>query len=135
MKVMKHFLSMSLVLALVFVMPSVCFAAEYDFSSVKKSVDSNSWSYIGSATKDKAGSVGEIKVTKMYDADGNESSSYSQVYAKATGNGTSKLVTKGSWYEVAIPAASQSQGSSVGLYCQGHTPWLDCKISGYWNVH
>lgn len=75
---------------------SVCFAEEFDFSNLKKSVDSNSWSYIGSATKDSATENGELKITKMYDADGNETSLYSQVYAKATSSGTSTLVTSGS---------------------------------------
>lgn len=114
---------------------SVCFAEEFDFSNLKKSVDSNSWSYIGSATKDSATENGELKITKMYDADGNETSLYSQVYAKATSSGTSTLVTSGSWYDVPIPSSFQAASKSVSLYCKGHIPWIDCKISGYWNVH
>ena len=106
-----------------------------DFSNLKKSVDSNSWSYIGSATKDSATENGELKITKMYDADGNETSLYSQVYAKATSSGTSTLVTSGSWYDVPIPSSFQAASKSVSLYCKGHIPWIDCKISGYWNVH
>lgn len=78
---------------------------------------------------------GELKITKMYDADGNETSLYSQVYAKATSSGTSTLVTSGSWYDVPIPSSFQAASKSVSLYCKGHIPWIDCKISGYWNVH
>lgn len=114
---------------------TVCFAEEFNFSNLKKSVDSNSWSYIGSATKDSATENGELKITKMYDADGNETSLYSQVYAKATSSGTSTLVTSGSWYDVPIPSSFQAASKSVSLYCKGHIPWIDCKISGYWNVH
>ena len=95
-KIEKRFLSFGLVLALMVALSSVCFAEEFDFSNLKKSVDSNSWSYIGSATKDSATENGELKITKMYDADGNETSLYSQVYAKATSSGTSTLVTSGS---------------------------------------
>ena len=127
--------STGLVLALMVALSSVCFAEEFDFSNLKKSVDSNSWSYIGSATKDSATENGELKITKMYDADGNETSLYSQVYAKATSSGTSTLVTSGSWYDVPIPSSFQAASKSVSLYCKGHIPWIDCKISGYWNVH
>lgn len=88
-----------------------------------------------SATKDSATENGELKITKMYDADGNETSLYSQVYAKATSSGTSTLVTSGSWYDVPIPSSFQAASKSVSLYCKGHIPWIDCKISGYWNVH
>ena len=102
-KIEKRFLSFGLVLALMVALSSVCFAEEFDFSNLKKSVDSNSWSYIGSATKDSATENGELKITKMYDADGNETSLYSQVYAKATSSGTSTLVTSGSWYDVPFP--------------------------------
>ena len=49
-KIEKRFLSFGLVLALMVALSSVCFAEEFDFSNLKKSVDSNSWSYIGSAT-------------------------------------------------------------------------------------
>lgn len=121
--------------AVMVALSSVCFAEEFDFSNLKKSVDSNSWSYIGSATKDSATENGELKITKMYDADGNETSLYSQVYAKATSSGTSTLVTSGSWYDVPIPSSFQAASKSVSLYCKGHIPWIDCKISGYWNVH
>ena len=46
-KIEKRFLSFGLVLALMVALSSVCFAEEFDFSNLKKSVDSNSWSYIG----------------------------------------------------------------------------------------
>lgn len=134
-KLKNRVFSLCLVFALALSLTTVCFAAEYNFSSYKKSVDSNSWSYIGAATKGSATTDGELKITKIYDADGNESSLFSQVYAKATTDGTSTLVTKGDWYDVPIPSAYQAAGKSVSLYCMGHIPWLDCKISGYWNVH
>lgn len=118
-KIEKRFLSFGLVLALMVALSSVCFAEEFDFSNLKKSVDSNSWSYIGSATKDSATENGELKITKMYDADGNETSLYSQVYAKATSSGTSTLVTSGSWYDVPIPSSFQAASKSVSLYCKG----------------
>ena len=111
-KIEKRFLSFGLVLALMVALSSVCFAEEFNFSNLKKSVDSNSWSYIGSATKDSATENGELKITKMYDADGNETSLYSQVYAKATSSGTSTLVTSGSWYDVPIPSSFQAASKS-----------------------
>lgn len=114
-KIEKRFLSFGLVLALMVALSSVCFAEEFNFSNLKKSVDSNSWSYIGSATKDSATENGELKITKMYDADGNETSLYSQVYAKATSSGTSTLVTSGSWYDVPIPSSFQAASKSVSL--------------------
>jgi hypothetical protein len=41
-KIEKRFLSFGLVLALMVALSSVCFAEEFDFSNLKKSVDSNS---------------------------------------------------------------------------------------------
>lgn len=70
-----------LALALVFAMSSVCFAAEFNFSTQKKDVDSNSYSYIGSAKKDSTTDYAELKLTKIYKANGDDSS-YSYVYAK-----------------------------------------------------
>ena len=134
-KIKKRILSLSLVFILALSLSTVCFASEYNFTNLKLSVDSNSWSYIGSATKSSTTTDGELKITKIYDADGNESFMYTQVYAKATSDGISTLVTKGEWCDVPIPSAYQSTGQSVSLYCKGHIPWLDCKISGYWNVH
>lgn len=61
-KIEKRFLSFGLVLALMVALSSVCFAEEFDFSNLKKSVDSNSWSYIGSATKDSATENGMVKI-------------------------------------------------------------------------
>lgn len=63
-KIEKRFLSFGLVLALMVALSSVCFAEEFNFSNLKKSVDSNSWSYIGSATKDSATENGELKSPK-----------------------------------------------------------------------
>ena len=40
-KIEKRFLSFGLVLALMVALSSVCFAEEFDFSNLKKSVDSN----------------------------------------------------------------------------------------------
>ena len=65
-KIEKRFLSFGLVLALMVALSSVCFAEEFNFSNLKKSVDSNSWSYIGSATKDSATENGELKITKIW---------------------------------------------------------------------
>ena len=42
-KIEKRFLSFGLVLALMVALSSVCFAEEFNFSNLKKSVDSNSW--------------------------------------------------------------------------------------------
>ena len=42
-KIEKRFLSFGLVLALMVALSSVCFAEEFNFSNIKKSVDSNSW--------------------------------------------------------------------------------------------
>lgn len=118
-KIEKRFLSFGLVLALMVALSSVCFAEEFDFSNLKKSVDSNSWSYIGSATKDSATENGELKITKMYDADGNETSLYSQVYAKATSSGTSTLVTSGSWYDVPIPSSFRQLAKVLACTARG----------------
>lgn len=132
-KNVRRFLLMGIVLAFVLSMSSICFAAETSFS--KKSVDSNTWTFICSAKKDGSTTYGELKLTNIYKADGTSSSTYSTVKAKASEDGTSTKATKGTWTNIPLPAYYQSAGKGVSLYCMGNTPWLDCKISGYWNVH
>ena len=131
----KRVVMVAVALSLTLSMSYPCYVAEYNFSDQKKFVDSNNWTYIGSATKDSTTSYGELKITQMYNTDDTINYAFSQVYAKATSSGTSILVTKGSWQTVPIPSSYQSAGKSVALYCMGHNPSLDCKISGFWNVH
>lgn len=133
MKVMKRLFSISFVFVLILSASIGCFAGEQSF--LLRFVDSNQWSYITAATKDRNGTYGEIKVDAIYDADVSLDNNYSKVYAKATTDGTSTLVNRGEWVEVAIPSGYQSAGTEVKLYCMGHTPWLDCYINGLWNVH
>lgn len=128
----KRFVSMLLCVAMFFSMAQLSFAAESEFS--KKPVDSNSWSFVLGATKAKKGSTAALKITKIYDADGNNSS-YTHVKAKASKDGTSTKVKKGKWVDLTIPSKYRAKGSSVSLYCMGNDPSLDCKISGCWNVH
>lgn len=122
------------VLVMVLLFSGSCFAGEYNFANTMKFVDSNSYTYIGKATKDSNTNYGEVKILNIYKADGS-SSGYQQVYARATTIGIVRLVTKGSWYNLTLPSSYRTAGSKVGLYCMGHDPSLDCKITGYWNVH
>lgn len=113
----------------------VCLAGEYDFSNIRKHVDSNSFSYIGVATKDSTSSTAALKVTRMYNPGGGENYSFKKLYARATDTGNSTYVTKGKWVDITIPSSYRKVGSRVRLYCKGNNPSLDCDISGYWNVH
>lgn len=130
----KRFLSLALIGTFILTFSSVCYAGEYNFSNKKHSVDSNTWSYVGSAMKDSDTEYAELKITKIYDANGLDSN-YTYIYAKATVNGTSTLIKKGDWRQVPIPSDYQKKGKGIMLYCMGHDPKLDCQISGYWNVH
>lgn len=111
---------------------TVAYAAETTFT--KRLVDSNSYSYITAATKETTSTTAAVNITDIYKADGS-ASSYTTVYVKATTTGTGSSVVKGSSYDIAIPSGYQAKGSYVSMYSQGNTPWLDCQISGYWNVH
>ena len=124
----------STILFIVFVlsMSTVCFAAETSFT--KKDVDSNSFTFICRATKESTSSTASVKITDIYTASGG-ASTYVQVIARACSDGSVRLVTRGIWADLPIPSAYQGKGSSVPLYCTGRTPFLDCQVSGYWNVH
>lgn len=107
-------------------------AAEQKFS--KAYVDSNSYSAIASAYKDTDGDYGSLKITDIYKANGS-SSDYQCVYCRTADLNSEKLVYKGSWYELQLPSYLRVKGKTVYLYVKGHNPKLDCRVSGYWNVH
>lgn len=130
---MKKKMSVLLVLLMVFSIAGTCFAGELSFKM--KHVDSNSWSPIGNARKDESGTYGELKITKIYNDKQEESSTYFYVKAKATPTGSPDTARKGTWCTLSIPSNYQAAGDLVPLYCQGNISFLDCYITGYWNVH
>lgn len=128
----RKFMTALIVLAMILSMATVAFAAEASFS--KKAVDSNEWCYITSAKKGTTSDYASLYISNLYKADGS-ASGYSQVYAKATYNGTSTIATKGYTVQVSIPSGYRAAGNSVSLYLMGHDPSLDCQASGTWNVN
>ena len=131
-KFRKSAVSILIVALLLAISTFVASATEVTFS--KAYVDSNQYRSVTSAKKETTTTCADVKITDIYKADGS-SSNYKKVYAKATYTGESVLVTKGSYYELTIPASYRSAGNTVYLYAMGHNPSLDCKISGYWLVH
>ena len=107
-------------------------AAETQFW--KKFVDSNEYTYVCTAQQYTYSDKAAVKITEIYKADGS-SSNYKQVYCKSMLIGEYKLVDKGSWEDLKIPDSVKGAGKNNDLYVMGHDPSLDCKISGYWNVH
>lgn len=110
----------------------VCEASDTSFSNAY--VDSNTYSYVTSATALQYSSTADVLVTNILKADGS-ASNYKQVYCKATGSGTPVLVTKGSYYTLTVPISNRGEGKSIGLYAMGNNPSLDCRISGIWKTH
>lgn len=110
----------------------------------KEEVDSNQWVPVTSVVKKTEGSVAEIMITDMYkmdvgtdgeETDMEQAALYRQVYVKAGENGSPKLVEKGKWYTLVIPSEYRNAGDRVPLYAMGNSTWIDCCISGYWDVH
>ncbi len=131
-KSIKSVTSITLCIATILCVTSLASAAESSFT--KSSVDSNSYSFVTTEKKDTTSTTAAVKIENIYKADGS-ASNYSTVDVKATSSGTGVSVNKGSTVDISIPSGSQSSGSYVAMYSKGNIPWLDCKISGYWNVH
>lgn len=107
-------------------------AAETQFSA--KFVDSNQYTYVCTAQQYSYSDDAALKITQIYKADGS-ASNYKRVYCKSLLIGSAVLVEKGTWYDIPIPESLKGAGKNNDLYAMGHDPSLDCKISGYWNVH
>jgi hypothetical protein len=102
----------------------------------KKYVDSNTWTNVGSAVKTSTStySYATVKITALYKADGS-SSGYQQLKVKVTLDGTSKVLTKGTNYDITLPSSHIYAGASISYYCMGNDPALDCQASGYFDSH
>ena len=107
-------------------------AAETQFTA--KYVESDKYTYVCTAQQYSYSDYAAVKITQIYKADGSKSN-YQQVYCKSMLIGEYKLVDKGCWEDLRIPDSVKGAGKSNDLYAMGHNPSLDCKISGYWNVH
>lgn len=128
----KIFLIPVLVLCFTFMMSSVCFAEAVIFT--KALVDSNSYTPIAIAKKYQYTDTASVIVSEIYTADG-LTPAYNQVYLKAMPEGKEKLVEKMHSYNLEIPAVYRNAGSDVMLYGMGHLSWLDCRVTGRWDVH
>lgn len=117
---------------MLFMHTAVCMAAEELFFYAD--VDSNSFTPIISAQKDSYGEVGTVYINKIHTANGG-ASLYSTVHCRATIYGEDEPVTKGQSVNLALPVGYREAGNHVQLQAKGNTPYLDCQITGYWNVH
>lgn len=132
-KSVKSALSIFLV---VLIMASAVMVANAANSVVftKRPVDSNSYTYITSATKTTKYNPAVVHITNIFKADGSNSA-YSCVWTKATVNGVVQQAVAGTYQELGIPEAYRYEGANIALYAQGNIPWLDCQISGTWTVY
>lgn len=130
---MKKAKALVMFLAIMAFSSSISMAAEAIMT--KRHVDSNTYNVIANARKDTQTNYGDIQITEIYTADG-DVSSYEAIYVRACSADASRVTaTKGTWVLVPIQSAYQSPGAIVPLYGKGRNPALDCKVSGYWNVH
>ena len=107
-------------------------AAETQFTA--KFVDSNQYTYVCTAQQYTYSDYAAVEITQIFKADGSLSN-YKKVYCKSMPVGTAVLVEKGTWSNIPIHSSVKGVGKSNDLYAMGNDPSLDCKISGYWNVH
>ena len=106
--------------------------AETQFSA--KYVDSNEFTYVCRAQQYSYSDYAALKITQIYKADGS-TSNYKRVHCKSMLVDEVVLVEKGTWMDIPIHSSVKGAGKNNDLYAMGHDPSLDCKISGYWNVH
>lgn len=118
--------------AILMLMGTMAMGAQITLSSVF--VDSNTYTYVASGTKQTGTGNTLLYITNLYKADGS-ASPYRRVYAKATSLGTPVSAQLGSWYSLVLPSAYQAAGSKVSLYLMGNDPALDCRASGYWDIY
>lgn len=114
------------------VLCTAALAKEVEYS--KKLVNGNEYTYVTKATKETRSSTAAVHVTNIDKADGYDSI-YTYLWVRATSDGSGTQIAKGSSYDIAIPSAYQAKGKTVEMYAKGNVPFLDCTITGYWNVH
>lgn len=125
--------SISIVIAIFVIISTnlVCKAQVSNFG--KAYVDSNTYSYVTSATASSYATTAKVIVTNIFKADGSNSN-YKQVYCKVS-SGIPILVSIGSYYNLAVPSSNRGVGKSISLYAMGHDPSLDCRITGIFNAN
>jgi hypothetical protein len=99
-----------------------------------KFVDSNQWTYVGSATKSVTSSYASVKITVLKKSNGT-ASNYEKLKVKATSTGIAYTATRTEWKDILIPSAYRAAGKSIAYYCEGNDPALDCLATGYFNSH
>ncbi len=129
---MKRLISIVSAFLMIAAMITIISATEVTFT--KKYVDSNQFTYVTQAVKQTNSDTAAVKITNMYKEDGSDSN-YWRFYVRPTLTGGQYLIQKDKWYDLRIPATMQNAGTTVQLYAMGHDPSLDCRVSGYWNVH
>ena len=133
MNVQKKFTRYILAFCLIaLVLCTAALAKEVEYS--KKLVNGNDYTYVTQATKETRSSTAAVHITNIDKADGYDSL-YSYLWVKATSDGTGTQIVKGSSYDIAIPSSYQAKGSIVEMYAKGNIQFLDCTITGYWNVN
>ena len=127
----KVFVTM-LTLAVMLSSSVVCYAAGTGFT--RKFVDSNQWTHIEYDLKEGNSLMGKVRISTLYDANGNYASNYKYLRVSAGQPGGSTIAERGVWTSLSYPAAAQMQGQYVPLYGMGNNPSLDCYASGTWDA-
>lgn len=133
MKNIKGKNSIAIVIAMFIIISTnlVCKAQVSNFA--KAYVDSNTYSYVTSATASSYSTTARVMVTNIFKADGSNSN-YKQVYCKVN-SGIPVLVTIGSYYKLGVPSSNRGAGKAISLYAMGHDPSLDCRVTGIFDAN
>ncbi len=132
---MKKLISMLLVV-LTLSCTLVCYASEYIAS--KQFVDSNTFTYLGKASKENYSSYATVRITDIYDANmkiSNYSRVYTQIRCYNSIAASAKIIQKGVWTDITIEPQFRSSGNVLQYYCMGNNSSLDCYITGTFISH
>lgn len=131
-KRLKLISSAFLVLALVCSIVITAFATDTTFT--QRYVDSNTFTQVVSLRKSATSDRATLTLSNIYKADGS-TSNYQYILAKATNQGSTISVRKGTTRDLSIPEGYRAVGSLIVLYARGNNPSLDCRISGTFNAY
>ncbi|MBD5553788.1 MAG: hypothetical protein HDQ95_00155 [Roseburia sp.] len=98
----------------------------------KEYVDSNEWTYICYSIRSSRTTDLEVKISKIYKADGSDSN-YKKVKVYCSGGGydfSTKIAQLNTTVSYEVPVGYGASGTTYKLYAMGNDPSLDCQITG-----
>ena len=127
-KVNHSVISFLVVVLLIFSCTITAFAVEDSYTN--KYVSLSSFTYITGDFKDTYSTTAAVLITSVQDEAGTDSNKF--VMVRTISGSTPRIVRAGTSVDISLPESCRDAGSWVPMYAKGE---INCRISGYWNIH